>query len=465
MPCQLLNKVGKTVLKYRMLSSADKVLVAFSGGPDSLALLYVLLELRDKYELSIHVAHLNHMLRGEESERDEHRAEEVCKKLGLPYTIARENVDSLRKKGESLEESARRVRYQFLTTTAQKVKAPKVAVGHTRDDLVETVLMRIIRGTGEEGLAGIPGTRELAPDIKIIRPLLEVNRKEIEEYLRRKDIEPTKDSSNLNTDVFRNRVRHQLIPYLQKYNPQVKESLFRLAKTFRQNEEYFQHEIISILQRIALPSSGGLRINVKELLSYPEFLQYRVLREAIKKVGHDLKDIGSIHLEEIYKIIRSRKANLVYDLPHRLEVCKEYNYLKISPQKTRKLVRYQYCLNLGEELFIPEIQRSLCINWGKLSQTNYGDPRVVFMDADKVRFPLTVRNRRVGDCFHPLGLKGRKKLKDFFIDEKIPLGERERIPLLISGKDIVWVVGYRISDLVKISTHTERVLKAEVRFR
>ena len=438
------------------------MLVAFSGGPDSLVLLYLLLQLKNKYSLAIYGAHLNHMLRGKESARDEAMVEETCGKLGIPCTIARKNIANLRKKGESLEESARRIRYQFLKTTAQKIKAQKVALGHNKDDLVETVLMRIIRGTGEEGLAGIPEMREFAGGIKVIRPLIEVERKEIEAYLRTKEIEPVRDSSNLNTDILRNKIRHQLLPYLQEYNPQVKSSLFRLAKIFRQNEEYFKDKINSILQKLAFPVAGGLRINLKDFLAYSELLQHRVFREALKRVKGDLKNIDSAHLEEIYKIIHSRKANLTYNLSPKLEVNKEYDCLRISLKQPRKLVRYHYLLNPGEKLFIPEVGETLQIDYGELSQVNYGNLRVVFMDRDKLKFPLMLRNRRAGDYFYPLGLEGRKKLKDFFIDEKIPLRKRGLIPLLISGKEIIWIAGYQISDLVKITKETKRILKAEI---
>jgi len=462
MPLQILAKVEHTILKYHLLNPEDKVLVAFSGGPDSLALLYLLRELKNKYGLSIYGAHLNHMLRGKESARDEAMVEETCGKLGIPCTITRKKISTLRKKGESLEEAARRIRYQFLKTTAQKIKAQKVALGHNKDDLVETVLMRIIRGTGEEGLAGIPETRELAPRIKIIRPLIEVERKEIQEYLRTKEIQPVEDSSNLNTDILRNKIRHQLLPYLQEYNPQVRNSLSRLAKIFRQNEKLLRGKRNSLLQEVALSIPGGLRIDLKELLSYPELLQHRVLREALKRVKGDLKDITSAHLEEIYKLIGSKKANLVHTLPGNLAVNKEYDYLSISLRQPKKSPRYHYLLDPGEKLFIPEVRETLQIDYGELAQVNYKDSKVVFMDGDKLKFPLMLRNRRAGDYFYPLGLGGRKKLKDFFIDEKVPLSKREFIPLLISGKEIIWVAGYQISDLVKITKETKRVVKVEI---
>ncbi len=280
----MIGKTQHTIDKFHMLEKGDKVLIAFSGGPDSSILLYLLNELKRKYGISLYAGHVNHMLRGKESSRDEREAKRRCEELKIPCSVIRKNVKKLKKRGESIEEAARRVRYEALTKIAKAFGANKIAFGHNRDDQVETILLRILRGTGEDGLSGIPPVRNLNSNIKIIRPLIEIERKEIEQYLKLKKIKSQIDSSNWDVSFLRNRIRHNLIPYLEKYNPKIKDSLLRIAKVSEENSEYIRQNTRKILKQISTNLQDSIRIDLNKLLAYPRNLRNHILREAIREI-------------------------------------------------------------------------------------------------------------------------------------------------------------------------------------
>ncbi len=449
-----------------MLGKRDKVLVAFSGGPDSSLLLLLLTELKRKYSISLCAGHINHILRGKESLADEKQAQKLCKELKVPCKIARKNVKKLKKRGESIEEAARRIRYEALEEIARGFGANKIALGHNINDQIETILFRIIRGTGEDGLGGIPPVRSLNPDIKIIRPLIEIGRREIEEYLKSKNIKPRVDSSNFDMKFSRNRIRHELIPYLEKYNPQIKDSLLRISQISRENSEYIGQDTRKILKCISAHLPDAIKIDLNKLLVYPKFLRNHILREAIKKFTGEPHNLNYSNLEEIEKIIDSRKANLVLYLPYGVKIIKEYGSLFIRKGKTTispNRDSYYYVFEGQGEFNIPEIKKIIhidCLSKKDKSSLKFDDSSQIYLDADKIKFPLILRTRKGGDRFYPFGMKKEKKLKDFFIDEKIPLKERDRIPILVTkaGK-ILWIVGYRRSNLGVITKETSQIIR------
>ena len=463
----ILQKIQKTINKFRMLGKGDKVLVAFSGGPDSSLLLLLLNELKRKYGISIYAGHVNHMLRGKESLEDERIAKKRCEELKIPCRIAKKNVKKLKRKGESVEEAARRIRYDALEEIAKGFSANKIALGHNRDDQVETILLRIIRGTGEDGLSGIPEIRVLNSGIKLIRPLIEIERKEIEEYLKSKGLKPRFDSSNLDVKFSRNRIRHELIPYLEKYNPQIKDGLLKLAQLSKENSEYIREQTRSILKQISKRLPYAMRIDLTKLLIYPKVLHNHVLREAIRQVAVAPPNLNYSNMEEICKIISSRRANLFLYLPSGLKIVKEYKSLFIGKGDSSKISipknSYHYLFEKQGEFHIPEIEKTIYIDYIKKNDNSllkFDDSSRIYLDGDKIKFPMILRTRKKGDRFFPFGMKKEKKLKDFFIDEKIPLGERDRIPILVTqtGK-ILWIVGYRRSNLGIITKDTPRIMR------
>jgi tRNA(Ile)-lysidine synthase len=465
----VLKKVRDTVDKFDMLDKDEKVLVAFSGGPDSYALLYLLDELKEKYGVSICAGHVNHMLRGEESLKDEDEVKRRCKQLKIDCSVVKKDVRKLKKQGESLEEAARRIRYKALEKMAEEFGADKIATGHNRDDQAETVLLRIIKGAGEAGLSGIPPTRNLNSGIKIIRPLINVSRKEIDKYLKVKNITPRIDSSNVNTTFLRNKIRHELIPYLQKYNPKIKDTLLRTSQISREASEHIKQNARKILEQISTSLPGSVKIDINKLLACPRILHNRILVEAYRELKGDIKHLNSSHFEEMGKILNSKKANLVVKLSSGIEAVKEYSNLiirKTAKHTESRKKSYKYTLEEEGGYPIPEIGRTLqvkILGKSELLDLNFDDSSQVYFDAKKLKFPLVVRNRKEGDRFSPFGMQKKKKLKDFFIDEKVPLKKRDKTPIVVdNAENILWVAGYRRSNIGIINKDTSRVVKIEL---
>lgn len=315
----ILEKVRDTIKKYNLIEKNDKVVIGVSGGPDSVTLLYLLNSLKKEFKLSLHIAHLDHMLR-KESYKDAEFVKKMAERLKIPMTTAQINVKELAKKG-SLEEIARNARLGFLFKVAKDVKASKIALGHNLDDQTETVLMRIIRGTGLHGLAGIFPKRNIK-DFQIIRPLIELRRKEIEAYLKRKKIKPCIDTSNLEDIYFRNKLRNRLLPLLEKeYNKNIREVLSNMAESARQDYDY--------LNRVAnrLMRQAGTRINLEKFSKLHPAIQRLTLRIAIMRIKGDTRRITFQHIREIEDLIFKRPLNSIVDLPKGVSVVKKKKYL------------------------------------------------------------------------------------------------------------------------------------------
>jgi tRNA(Ile)-lysidine synthase len=310
----LFEKVKKTIKKYVLINKGDRILIGVSGGPDSLTLLFVLNGLKKEFNLKLHIAHLDHMLR-KNSAKDREFVERLAAKLKLPITGAKINLKAVAKSG-SLEEICRNARLGFLFNVAKKIKADKIALGHNLDDQAETVLMRILRGTGLYGLAAISPKRNIA-GFQVIRPLIEVKREDIEKYLKRKGIKPRIDTSNVEDIFFRNKLRNNLLPVLEKgYNRNIKEVLSNLAKLSADDYDYLLKEAGRIAQRM------GKKINLARFLKLHPAMQRLVLRLKIQGLTGDTRRLEFRHIEEIEDLLRNRPANSIVDLPKGLAVVK-----------------------------------------------------------------------------------------------------------------------------------------------
>jgi len=435
------EKVLQTIKKFDMLSFNDRVLIGVSGGPDSVTLLNVLLSLKERYNLSFFIAHLDHMLRGEESDEDVNFVKNLAQELDLPCEIKSYNLTKIaRKEHLTLEEAAREYRYKFYSETAKKFKANKIALGHNADDQVETVLMRFLRGSGLEGLMGIPPVRG-----KIIRPLIECSRAEIEEYCQEHKIGYRIDSSNKEVIYFRNKIRLELLPSLAKD--------YEVAR--RENPE-------------------TVIIDLRKFISLPLALKRRIIRKAIEVVKGNLCSISFRHNSEILKLTEYQLGEKEIYLPDDLRVNKIYNKMiiykkRISEDQTDEIpATWEHNISIPgkteikslgikveiEKLDPADIRSSLYFT-RKKSKGEF----LEFIDYNKVKPPLKLRNRRIGDKFYPLKMKGLKKVKDFFIDNKIPKAYRGLIPILVDSEDqIIWIMGMRLDDRVKINSDTKKVL-------
>ncbi|MBI5894004.1 MAG: tRNA lysidine(34) synthetase TilS [Deltaproteobacteria bacterium] len=457
----MLNRVKKTIDKFKMLEKGDKILAAVSGGIDSVVLLHVLMKLQDKYNLDLSVIHLNHSMRGKESKRDFVFVKTLAKNMGLKFIGKTIDVPKMIKKEKgSKQDIARKVRYKFFEDAAKKYGADKIATAHTLDDNAETVLMRIIKGTSLKGLKGIPFVRD-----KFIRPLLEIERLDIEKYAKENSIKYIEDSSNKKTKYFRNKVRLKLLPILQTYNPNIKKELARLAMSVKRDEDYLEQEADKAYKKALLEASEKrILFNLDRIRKLPDALNTRIFLSAIECLKGESGGIYSYHLEDILELIDSNAPQSSINLPKNIVVQKEYDRLifakdtQKAEDRKQKAV-YERLLNIPGNTNIKEI--------GIKFRTSIVSPKAfkpsanentAYFDYDRLSLPLVVRNFSTGDRFKPFGMNGSKKIKDLFIEKKMPLHLRKKTPIIVSGKEIIWVAGVRRGDAAKVEKNTRKIL-------
>jgi len=457
---ELERRVRQTIEKYRMLLPGERVVVAVSGGIDSTVLLHLLHGLSLTKGYFLHMAHLNHMLRGQESQRDADFVGDLARKLGLEATIR--SIGSWQTGPGSLQERARRARYAFLEKVAREVGAFKVALGHTRDDQAETVLLNLLRGAGMPGLRGIPPVREGC----FVRPLIHVSRKEIEEYALLHRIPFVTDSSNLKGSYLRNRIRLRLLPLLQReYNPQVRGNLAASASILAAEEEMLESMASSVLLSVVLERNEGRTIlSIPALLQEPLALQRRVLIHAARMASRSsYLPLSHRHIFALQEMLFGQSgAQLV--LPNQMVAVKDYDRLIFASGKRPIFQPWEYPLSMDETLHIPELGIRVKAEIRRRREVNLKDstPLRAFLGWDGIAAPLLLRNRRRGDRFHPLGARGQRKLKDFFIDAKVSRSQRDEIALLVCQKKILWVIGFRIDERYRVREETENILAVEV---
>ena len=480
-PCNdpLVRAVEQTLLEYLMVQPGDRVLVGFSGGPDSTATLLCLHDLAAKHALVLGAAHLNHALRGARAEADARHAAETAAALGIPCIVETHSVMAFREAHRmSIEEAAREVRYRFLTRTALAGGYTRIALGHHRDDDAESVLMRLLRGSGPLGLAGIAPLRRLpGSPLTVIRPLIRVPRSAIMAFLRRCQAAFVQDESNADVSLLRNRIRHELLPLLARdYNPALSEGLSRLARLLRDEEDWLEEVARESLTSLTLADHGTLLVlDRRRLTAGPPALQRRVLRAAVARCKGSLRRVGFAPLEAARELAVRGPHQGSCHLPDGLVVRGRGHRLEVQRLSRNRGGRRSGRVALPTEFTcqVPAMG-SYAIHPSGLTMT-FSQPasgpdkpvhqtgqKTAFFDMDQLRFPLLVRNFRPGDRMAPLGLNGTQKVKKVFIDRKIPREDRPRYPLLLCGDQILWIVGLRQSDMAKIGSHTRHWLKVEV---
>ena len=470
----LLQAILRTIQRHNLFTPGDAVLAGVSGGPDSVALLHLLLRLAERFPLTLGIAHLNHGLRGDDSDRDARFVAELASTLNLPLHTDRRDVPHLRREWRlSTEEAARRARYEFFEETAVRHRFDKVALGHHADDNAELVLMNLLRGAGPLGLSGIPPAREG----RYVRPLLDLNHAQILKFIKENNILYVTDASNADTAYTRNRIRQRLIPLLQReYNPDVLPALSRLAGIFRAEEAWLAPLVQDLFNGCVLTEGeDGVTLSVPELRRLAEAPRRRVVRQAILRVKGSLRRINLQHIDRLAMALpeeASGSAETIH-LPDRICAIRTSRELRILRMETplRQMgarvpsPAFSYSVPGPMELRIEEIGRrlrfsvveaSLACPWAD------ADPDTAFLDMARLAFPLQVRNVREGDRFAPLGLQGTQKLKSFFINRKVPVGERKSTPVVVSGDAIVWVAGHRIAESAKITPSSEILLKVQL---
>ncbi len=449
------NAVRKSILKYDMIRPGERIIVAVSGGPDSICLMDILADLSAEMDISLVIAHYEHGLRPEEDTFETDLAEKHAGSLNLPFET--QKASGLSHISPSLEEKARELRYDFLERTRVKFNAHKIAMGHNLNDQAETVLMRLLRGSGMTGLSGIPPVR----DNIIIRPLIEIRREDIIDYLKYRDLEYATDSSNSDIRFLRNKIRLELLPELLKYQPGLVEILGRLSDNLRDENSFFEDRTEKWVDKnLGWDESGDYYIDISSLEDLPPAFIRRIIRNIARRYRKSLYAVDYDHIQAVMALITNEKPNIPVDLPGDLVVRKEYNRLIFTSQITEP-DEFTYEVKGSGELHIHEIGKSLIIEEltcdTKAPITN--NPDTAFLDRDLLPYPLFIRNFRPGDRFVPLGMTGSKKVKNFFIDQKIPPFIRKQTPVLLKNDEIVWVCGHRIDDRYKVTSNTKNILK------
>ena len=456
-------------IRERDLVRANKPLVVgVSGGPDSVCLLHILSGLKRTLGTELHIAHLNHLLRGAESDADAEYVSSLALELEIPATIERRDVKAYQRKHRlSLEEAAREVRYAFFSEVARSLGADTVAVGHTADDQIETILMHVVRGTG---LAGLRGMQPLniwhlpkGDKLRIARPLLEVRRGETEAYCSAQGLSPRIDSSNSLPTQLRNQVRSQLIPLLLRYNPDIEMALLRTARAADADLAYIDEQVSQLWGRVVKERPEGIVIERVEFSPLDPALKRHLIRSVLQRLLGDLQDIESIHVESLLDAM-TKPAGKRLSLPRGLAFHGDYRHGLITARGgigcPYPPLQGEHRLNVPGETELSGWRVRGTILDHRPTDADEGELKA-YLDFDVTGDALTVRGRRRGDRFQPLGMELPKKLQDFMVDSKIPRHWRDHMPLVCSPQHILWVVGWRIDHRARVTPSTRRVLCLE----
>lgn len=453
LPQRLLTKVGAALDRF---PPAHHVGVAVSGGPDSVALLSTLVTLAAKRDLHLTVLHVNHALR-READQEQHLVESLCRDWRIACV-----VETLSPRGvhNGIESWARAERYRFFQIARKRYGLEAVALAHTQDDQAETVLFRLLRGSARRGLAGIPPTR----DGWIIRPLLGCTHSEVMAYVTAQHLPYATDTSNADLRYSRNKIRQMLLPFLEReFSPQVRSHLATLAETLRGEEEWL--ESLATAARARVQNSPSV-ISLERLAAEPVALRARILRQWLEQ-NEKVRAVKFRHLESLLALSAGRLRQRI-EMPGKVAVRREGDRLLLEPKLAEPDVSvYCYALSPGQEIMIAEAGWRVTMTpptcWGgSLQQACIVNPWQAIFDAATLPVTLVVRNFQSGDWIHPLGMKGRKKLRDIFIDAKVPPARRRLLPLVATDTEVTWVPGYVRGETAKVTATTRWVCRVEV---
>ncbi len=432
-----LQKVKKTISAHCLIQKGDQVLVALSGGADSVCLLFALLSLAKEMDFSVSACHLHHGLRGEDADNDALFAEALCCNAGVSFY--RKNVDifaAAKEQSVSLEEAGRNARYSYFRQLQKNYGFTKIATAHHRDDNIETVLMRLIRGTGPMGLGGIPYENQ-----GVIRPLLDVSREEIEEFLKENHQDYRTDETNFEQNFTRNKIRHRLLPLLeQEFNPNFREVFLGEISIFSELRSYMEESAKALLFLLAEEIPSGFCFFCEKLAREPKVIVEQMLYLALAKLSAE-NSITRKHVFSVMSLLSEQSGKI--DLPGELvaELCHGHLYV----HKEEAFRAFSYDVTNEETIYIAEIDSYVSIGFCDALPERISKNEV-YLDAEKLLGKkLKFRSREDGDFFYLTSTGGRKKLQDYFVDKKIPRFMRDGVPLLAIGREILWIGGFRVN--------------------
>lgn len=440
------EKVINFIARYGLIGQKENLLIAFSGGPDSVFALHFFYKFRKKFRCNISAVHFNHNLRGNESKEDENFAIAQCKKLRVDLNIIQLDVKAFAKKNKlSLEEAARILRYNELSKFAKRNSIDKIITAHNLNDNTETILMNLFSGTGISGLSGIPIKRE-----NIIRPLLCLTKKEVLQYLNHNKINYRIDSSNLENDFKRNFIRNKILPLIEEINPSFDDALFRSSQNFLKQKEFENNSIEYLIQNFSKKIKNGYELSLDLLKIYDEipgeFLKFFLKKYFNYQLEH--KDYIKIN-----KLAFNQKGKSI-TLKNYLKVIKESDTLVFTKKIIDNIEAVEIKIGESKKISGKTIKIESTTKSEKLSPNNYE-----LIAADNLDDTFIIRNWKIGDKFKPLGMKKEKNVSDFLTDLKIPAAVKKEQLVMINRNQIIWIVGLRISDDVKITSETKKVIK------
>ncbi len=459
----LLEQIRKDIIKHSLLQKGEGVVVGLSGGADSVCLLKVLSEFRNELELNIIAVHVHHGLRGREADEDQAFVEALCASWGIALKTFRVDLKRLcHEQGGSLEETGREVRYRLFREVMEETGANTVAVAHHREDQAETLMLHILRGTGLDGLCGMNMKQGY-----VIRPLLNAGRAQILRYLEANGISFRIDSSNLTGEFTRNRIRNVLFPMIQEmFGVDPTTQLVRLSHIVREDRDYIEEAAEKAYQVVLLSENDHIELSLKDLQSFSASIIKRIIRRAWERINTNRKNLEQVHVDQIMELCRSGHTGKKIRLPKGIEARISYDKLIFSRQEIEAQEPYTY--PIPDEGTIRAQQAGGILHAALLPGNEafllYGNPDTIkenafiqLFDYDKLKCGITLRNRNDGDRIRPYGAGGEKKLKDYFIDQKVPWDKRSRIPLVAIDQRIIWIIGMRTSEDFRARPDTQRV--------
>ena len=459
----MIDKVLSYIEEHHMFEENEKVVAGISGGADSVCLLFILLELRKRMNIDIVAVHVNHMIRGEAADNDERYTERLCEKYNVKCIVWKEDVPALAAKmKQSEEEAGRDVRRKAFAKVLKQENAHKIAMAHHENDNAETFIMHLIRGAGLNGLSGIWPVNG-----NIVRPLLCVSRQEIEDYLTEKGVSWCNDLTNDEDDYTRNRIRHQVIPLLENESGgSAVDHINSAMDHIRSAVDFIQYETDKAYEKCVIKNKNGdIQINEENLFTCHEAIIGNVIKKAVYEAAKRKKDIGSVHFEDVKKLF-GRQSGKMCNLPYGLTAVRNYDGVLIKKAAYKKEVKgiEEQVINIPGDTYIKDKDitiKTRIIELDKaplvcdIPQKTY----TKWFDYDIIKCTPVIRSRMTGDAIIVNNNGGSKKIKSYFIDEKVPADKRDDIPLVADGSDILWIIGYRMSTRYQVTDETRRILE------
>ncbi len=438
------KKIREYVNKYNMLARGDSLVLGLSGGPDSVCLFFVLLALKEEYDLSLHALHVNHCIRGDEADEDQSYVERLCADHKVPLKVLRIDIPALaRQSGRGTEEEARLARYEAFEQYAKELdteeRQARIAIAHNANDNAETVLFHMARGTGLDGMCGIAPKRD-----RIIRPLLEVSKQEIMGFLEEEEIPYCIDATNSEVCYDRNKIRHNILPELEEINPKSLEHITEMTNRLTEVAEYISMEARGLLE---IAKEDGDKLRKRSFATAPRVIASQALKEYLSRFMPQQKDVSASHIDAILGLLKEEGERQV-KLPYKKTMVISYDTMYVIDEE------------VSEADLKPDNQNFTCRTFDYEEGMNYPtETYTKWFDCDRITDNVVIRTRSEGDYLTIDSKGNHKSLQDYFVNAKIPRHLRDEIPLVCDGNHVMWVVGYRISEYYKISQNTTHVLE------